>query len=141
MKQTNNFEEYIDILYELVLKSSELDEIPVGAIVINNSKIIGKGFNNRQSSCDVCGHAEINAIKDAEKQLKDWRLNECILISTLYPCDLCQSVIKESRIKDVYYIFDAKVINNKNYNKLYFPGNKKVEEMKKIFDEFFINLR
>ena len=134
-------EKYIDDLYELVIKSNELNEIPVGAIVIHNNKIIGRGYNDRQNSCFVCGHAEINAIKEAEQYINDWRLNNCILISTLYPCELCQKVIEEARIDNVYYIFDGKFINNGIYSKIYFPGNKKVEEMKKIFDDFFIKLR
>ena len=136
-----NLDEYLDILLELVKKSNELNEVPVGALIISNEKIIGKGYNNRQSKFNVCGHAEINAIIDAEKNLNDWRLNECILLSTLYPCELCQTVIKETRIKEVYYILDQKVIHKDNYNRIYFPGNKKIDEMQKIFTDFFINLR
>ena len=137
----NNLDQYIDVLYELVIKSNSLDEIPVGAIVINNDEIIGKGFNDRQSNHNVCGHAEINAIIDAENSIKDWRLNDCVLITTLYPCELCQEAIKEARIKDVYYIFDSKVMNNDQYIKLDFDSYPQVIKMKKIFDDFFINLR
>ena len=135
------YEQYIDILYDLVVKSYELREIPVGAIVIHNDSIIGSGFNNRQSNYDVCGHAEINAIKEAEKHLKDWRLNGCVLISTLYPCELCQQVIKESRIDDVYYIFDGKEQVKNTYKKLEVINNEKVKKMYEIFNDFFINLR
>ena len=134
-------EKYIDILYELVLKSQELNEIPVGAIVIKDDQVVGKGFNNRQSNSDVCGHAEINAIKEAEKFLKDWRLNGCILLTTLYPCDLCNEAIRESRINEVYYIFDGKDGNKNQYKKLDFIHNKKVEKIGEIFNNFFVNLR
>lgn len=134
-------EKYIDILYELVLKSQELNEIPVGAVVIKDDCIIGKGFNNRQSNYDICGHAEINAIKEAEKHLNDWRLNGCVLLTTLYPCDLCCAAIKEARIDEVYYIFDGKDGNKNGYNKLNVINNKKVEKIQEIFNDFFINLR
>ena len=133
--------EYIDVLFDLVNKSNDLDEIPVGAIVIHNNKIIGKGYNNRQSEYSVCGHAEINAIIEAENSIKDWRLNGCILLTTLFPCELCQKAIEESRVDEVYYIFDGKNMNDNKYKKLDINNNKKVEKMKKIFDDFFIKLR
>ena len=135
------YDQYIDVLYDLVIKSNELKEIPVGAIVIHNDKIIGTGYNNRQSNYDVCGHAEINAIKEAEKYINDWRLNDCTLITTLYPCELCQQVIKESRIDEVYYIIDGKDMVENKYNKLEFINNEKVEKMYEFFNDFFINLR
>ena len=137
----NEYEKYIKVLYKLVEKSYNLNEIPVGSIVIYNNKIIGTGYNNRQFTNNVCGHAEINAINEAEKYLNDWRLNDCILISSLHPCKMCQQVIKEVRIDKVFYFFDQNNVNNNNYNQIYFPGNKYIECIEKMFNDFFKNIR
>ena len=137
----DDYEKYIKILFELVKKSYNLKEIPVGSIVIYNNKIIGTGYNNRQSTYNVCGHAEINAINQAEKYIKDWRLNNCILISTLHPCKMCQQVIENVRIDKVYYLFDQNNVNNENYEKIYFPGNKYIDKILIMFNDFFKNIR
>ena len=133
-------DEYYKILYELVLESNKLNEIPVGSIVIYDNKIIGKGYNNRQTTKDVCGHAEINAIKEAEQKLGDWRLNDCILISTLHPCKMCQQVIKESRIDKVYYFISQEEVLNKSYQQI--KSNKQyLDNINNIFLEFFKSIR
>lgn len=134
-------EQYLNELLELVQKSSSLNEVPVGSIIIYNNKIIGRGFNNRQSTSNVCGHAEINAIIEAEKYLHDWRLNDCILISTLHPCLMCQHIIEESRIDKVYYLIDQKNVKNPKYEQIYFPGNKLFTDINSIFLSFFKNIR
>ena len=132
----------MDILYNLAYKSYKNKEVPVGSIVVYKNKIIGKGYNNRQKSHFVCGHAEINAIKQAEKKLCDWRLNDCILISTLKPCDMCYEVIKTSRIEKVYYLIDQ---DNLNYNDEKFEkislNDAKIEEFNSLLSTFFKNLR
>ena len=136
-----NIDKYINLLYKLVYKSYKKNEIPVGSIVIFKGKIIGKGFNNRQNTHKIYGHAEINAILEAEKYIKDWRLDDCILISTLKPCEMCYKVIKEARISEVYYLLDKE----SNYND---ESIVKVEsdsifykKIKELFNNFFINLR
>ena len=134
-------EDYTELLYKLVLKSYKNNEIPVGSIVIYNNKIIGKGYNTRQKTNYVCGHAEVNAIKDAEKYINDWRLDNCILISTLKPCNMCSSIIKESRIDRIYYLFDQdKVLNEDNYNKIDY-NDKYTELIEDLFSDFFKNIR
>ena len=133
-------DEYYKILYELVLESNKLNEIPVGSIVIYDNKIIGKGYNNRQTTKDVCGHAEINAIKEAEQKLGDWRLNDCILISTLHPCKMCQQVIKESRIDKVYYFISQEGVLNKSYQQIK-SNNQYLDNINNIFLEFFKSIR
>ena len=100
--------EYIKILFELANESESIGDIPVGAIVVKDDKIIGKGFNNRVVTSDPTGHAEINAIKDACDRLNDWRLSDCDLYVTLEPCDMCMDVIRESRINNVYYLLENK---------------------------------
>lgn len=96
--------ECIDKIYDLALKSYEIDEIPVGAIVVRNGEIIAEGINNREKDNSVIGHAEINAIEKACKVVGDWRLDGCEMYVTLLPCMMCSGAILESRIKKVYYL-------------------------------------
>lgn len=98
--------QFIDKIYELALESFNCDEIPVGAIIVKNEKIIAVGTNTRQSKKSVIGHAEINAIEAACKVINDWRLDDCEMYVTLLPCMMCSGAILESRIKKVYYLCD-----------------------------------
>ncbi len=106
----------IKILNELdkmVDRSLKGDEIPVGAVIFdNNDNIIASASNNRQKKCNVLGHAEINAIIKAEKIIGDWRLDGYSMIVNLEPCDMCSSIIKESRLDKVYYFLGNNSINN-----------------------------
>ena len=99
-------EKYIEKIYDLAKKSYDIDEIPVGAIVVRNGKIISEGINSRESMNSVIGHAEINAIEDACKVVGDWRLDDCEMYVTLLPCMMCSGAILESRIKKIYYLCD-----------------------------------
>ena len=98
--------EFIDKIYDLALKSYDIDEIPVGAIIVRNGKIIAEGINNREKNNSVVGHAEINAIEKACSVVGDWRLDECEMYVTLLPCMMCSGAILESRLKKVYYLCD-----------------------------------
>ena len=97
---------YIDEIVKLAQKAYDLDEIPVGAIVVRNGEIIGTGINNRNGESSVIGHAEISAIEMACEKIGDWRLDECEMYVTLLPCMMCTGAILESRIKKVYYLCD-----------------------------------
>ncbi len=93
--------------------------IPVGAVIVMNNKIISKAYNKKNSKKVSTYHAEILAIIKACKKLKSWRLNECDLYVTLEPCNMCLSAIGESRIKNVYYLLksnykDVETANKKN---------------------------
>ena len=99
-------EQFLKKIYDLSIESFNLDEIPVGAIVVRNGEIIGKGINSREREKSVIGHAEINAINDACKTIGDWRLDGCEMYVTLLPCMMCAGAIYESRIKKVYYLCD-----------------------------------
>lgn len=96
--------DFIKKIYELAIKSYDFDEIPVGAIVVKDGKIIGEGINSRVREKSVIGHAEINAIENACKFVGDWRLDDCEIYVTLLPCMMCTGAILESRIKKVYYL-------------------------------------
>lgn len=98
--------EYLSKIYDLAKRAYDIDEIPVGAIIVRNNKIIATGINNREGGKSVIGHAEINAIEDACKFVGDWRLDDCEMYVTLLPCMMCAGAIAESRIKKVYYLCD-----------------------------------
>ena len=129
------------LLYKKALKAYKIGEIPVSSIIIYNNKIIGIGYNNKEKNNNVLGHAEINAIIDASKKIKDWRLNDCTLITTLKPCNLCNQAIIDSRINEVYFYLDQKDLKYKNNYKKIESDSIYLIKYKKLFNDFFINLR
>lgn len=79
------------------------NEVPIGAVVVKNGEVVGKGYNRRENGKNALYHAEIMAIDDACKNLGGWRLWECDLYVTLEPCPMCAGAIINSRIKKVVY--------------------------------------
>ena len=77
-------------------------EIPVGALIVKNGKIIARAHNQKETKCDTTKHAEILAIQKASKKLNSWRLIDCEMYVTLEPCSMCAGAIINSRIKKVY---------------------------------------
>ena len=77
----------------------EAGEIPVGAVVVQNGTIVGRGHNEREEKLDISSHAEINALKNAAKELGRWDLSDCSLYVTLEPCLMCAGAILQSRIR------------------------------------------
>ena len=78
-------------------------EVPIGAVIVRNGKIIAKTHNDRERSNIATHHAEILAIEKANKKLKSWRLDDCEMYVTLEPCPMCAGAILNARIKKVYY--------------------------------------
>ena len=122
-------EKYMSEALLLAQKAAELGEVPVGAVIVHGSEIIGKGYNKRETCKNSLKHAEIEAINEACTFLGGWRLSECELYVTLEPCPMCAGAIINSRIKRVVYgARDAKagafgsVINLNSY-----PLNHKTE--------------
>jgi len=90
-------------------KAIEQNEVPVGAVVVHENKIIGRGFNRVEKLNDSTAHAEILAITSASNHLENWRLLDCDLYVTVEPCIMCVGAIMFSRIKNIYFgIFDPK---------------------------------
>lgn len=84
-------------------KAKEIDEVPIGCVIVFNGKVIAKGHNLRETSLDPTTHAEIVAIRKASKKLKNWRLEDCDIYVTVEPCIMCAGAIILSRIKRVIY--------------------------------------
>ena len=77
-------------------------EVPVGAVIVKNNKIIARAYNQKEEKNDTTNHAEILAIKKASKKLNSWRLLDCEMYVTLEPCSMCAGALIQSRIKKVY---------------------------------------
>ncbi len=82
-------------------KAYALGEVPIGCVIVYQNKIIGRGYNRRNTDKNTLSHAEITAIKKASKVMGDWRLEECTLYVTLEPCQMCSGAIVQARITEV----------------------------------------
>lgn len=83
-------------------KAFDKNEMPIGAVVVCNGKIISRGHNTKEIDNNPIGHAEINAIVKACKKRNDWRLNDCLLFVNVEPCLMCYGLIYETRIRKIY---------------------------------------
>ena len=133
-------------------KAYKIDEVPIGAVVVCNGEIIGRGYNKREKMQDPTAHAEIIAIKKAAKKLKDWRLEECSIYVTVEPCIMCAGAIQKARIKKLVYgarsdkdgafgtLID--VLQNEELNhQLEVVSGIMAKESKKLLKDFFKKLR
>lgn len=133
-------------------KAYELNEVPIGAVIVRNGEIVGRGYNQKETLKDATLHAEISAIKDACKNLGGWRLPGCTMYVTLEPCAMCAGALINARIERlVIGTVDLKtgacgsVLNIVQLDKL----NHKIdvqfevlqEECSNILKTFFIELR
>jgi len=137
-------EEYFEIAYKEALKANKKGEIPVGAIIVKNNKIIAKSHNNRQKKHNILGHAEILCILKAEKKLKDWRLDGCDMYVTLEPCKMCRTIINESRINNVYFLIKQDFQQKFNEKTTFLQTNdckNVVNIYEKVLKNFFSKLR
>jgi tRNA(adenine34) deaminase len=94
-----------DLISRTIELSRSIDpkEVPVAALIVHDGVIIAEAVNSRESSQDVLGHAEINAIKIAQKKLKTWNLSSCQIYVSLEPCVMCAGAIAQAHINQVYF--------------------------------------
>ena len=95
--------DFMEIAISEAQKGLKIDEVPIGACIVKNGKVIAKGYNKREKSKNAIKHAEIIAIEKACKKLHDWRLNDCEMYVTLKPCPMCAGAIVNARIKVCHY--------------------------------------
>lgn len=84
-------------------KAFENNEVPIGAIIVKDHQVVGRGYNQREMLKDPTAHAEILAITAAANTLEDWRLSDCVLYVTKEPCPMCAGAIVMSRLKMVVF--------------------------------------
>lgn len=99
----NNYNQFMQNAIDEAKKARSIGEVPVGAVIVFENKIIGSGYNKRETSKNALSHAEIEAINEACKTLGSWRLLNCDLYVTLEPCPMCIGAIINSRIKKVVF--------------------------------------
>ena len=128
------------------------EEVPVGAVIVKHGKIIGEGKNRVIHENDVTSHAEINAIRNASKNIKNYRLNKCSMYVTLEPCHMCAKAIVDARLDSVIFassepktgsvisidnFFDKKELNHK----IKYLHGLLDEESSSLLKDFFISKR
>ena len=128
-----------------------MGEVPVGAVIVKDGQIIGRGKNTRETKNSPIGHAEIEAIIDASKNIGAWRLDGCTMYVTLEPCAMCMGACINARIKEIVFgAFDLKagacgsVVNLNSFSFNHHPkllGGIMEDECSAILTEFFKNLR
>lgn len=102
-------EAFMKSALRLAKKAQAQDEVPVGAIIVYNDQIIGRGYNRRQTKQNALEHAELMAIAQACRKLGSWRLEDCTLYVTLEPCPMCAGAIIQSRLAHVIFgAYDSK---------------------------------
>ena len=94
-------EKYMRQALRQAKKAYDLEETPIGCVIVREGKVIGRGYNRRNTDKDPLAHAEITAIKKASRKTGDWRLEECTLYVTLEPCQMCAGAIVQARIARV----------------------------------------
>ena len=129
------------------LKALDAGEVPVGAVIVKNGEVISSAYNLTRKNCDVTAHAEVLAIREAEKKLGDWRLAGCELYVTLEPCMMCMGTILNSRISKLYFgAYDAE-FGFALSNHFTMPHNLEIyggiceDECKKLLKDFFSSRR
>ena len=142
---------FMDQALELAKEAAAEGEVPVGCVIVRNGEIVGCGRNRRETAKTALGHAEIEAIAEANRNLGGWRLWECTLYVTLEPCPMCAGAIVNARIPRVVYgASDSKCgacgsvcdLFNMDFN--HHPKVEtgvREEEAAALMTEFFQNLR
>ncbi|MDA8543962.1 nucleoside deaminase [Gammaproteobacteria bacterium] len=128
------------------------NEVPVGAIIVNEGKVIGRGFNQVIKKNSVSSHAEINAINQASQFLNNYRLNGCEMYVTLEPCHMCAKAIVDARINFLYFganepktgaieSIDQFLERQDINHNLAFSGGHMKDESSKLLKKFFKSKR
>lgn len=142
----------MDCALEEAKKAYAKGEVPIGAIIVKNNEIIGRGHNLRESNYDPTAHAEIVALRDAGKNLGTWRLTGATIYVTVEPCPMCAGALINSRLDTLVYGVNEPKFGSagSQINLLQFPlfnhqvkiiANVKEKECRQILKDFFAELR
>ncbi len=145
-------EQWMKIALEEASLAYSSNEVPVGAIIVLDGQIIGRGHNQREAKLDISSHAEIEALKDAAKNIGSWNLKGSTLYVTVEPCMMCSGAILQAGISRVVYGTDDQTIGAVRshigaFDDPSFPNRPLVtrgvleEECRTLMEEFFKNLR
>ena len=145
-------EKYMKLAIGQAKKAKELGEVPIGCVIVYDGKIIGRGYNRRNTDKNTLAHAEITAINKASKKIGDWRLEDCTLYVTLEPCQMCSGAIVQARIPKVVIGCDnpkagcagsiLNILNHPAFNhQVETVKGVLEEECSKMLKDFFSDLR
>ncbi len=143
---------FMSLALEEAIKAQEINEVPVGAIVIKDNKVIGRGFNSVIKDNSVSSHAEIKAINQASQHLNNYRLIGCDIFVTLEPCHMCAKAILDARINFLYFganepktgaieSIDSFFQRDDLNHKVLFKGGYLQNESSRLLKTFFQNRR
>lgn len=142
----------MEIAYQEALEAFKEDEVPIGAVVVYQGKVIARAHNEREKSKRTTAHAEVLAIERACEKLNSWKLDGCDLYVTTEPCMMCAGVIIQARIQHVYYavedvkagffggLFDITTVQKMNHYPFVHQGMME-EPCRVLIKEFFKKLR
>ncbi|MFP4416574.1 MAG: nucleoside deaminase [Chitinivibrionales bacterium] len=151
MNQDHTF--HMNRAYQEALKAYDEGEVPVGAVIVREGRIVGRGYNRVENLKDATAHAEIIAMSAASSSLASWRLHECSIYVTLEPCLMCVGAMLQARIQTIIYgaadnrmgaieTFRYRDIAQQSYNR--FPetvGGVMADQCKMLLQSFFRDLR
>jgi tRNA(adenine34) deaminase len=126
MEFSSSDHRYMTRAIELAKESYKKKEVPVGCVIVLDEEIIGEGFNRVVAEKDISSHAEINAIKQASKKIDNYRLNNCVMYSTLEPCHMCAKAIIDARIKRLIFATEE-------------PKHGSIVSVDNFFDKSYLN--
>ena len=142
---------FMELAYKEAMRARDEDEVPIGAVIVKNGKVIARAHNIKEKTNDPMGHAEILCIKKACKKVGDWYLKDCELYVTLEPCVMCVGAIINARIKKVYFgVSDLKagalgglfnLMDQRGFNHYFEHEYLKQEKCGQILKEYFKNKR
>lgn len=147
MTMSNN-NKYMQLALDMALTSGK--DIPVGCVIVKDSKVIAKAVNTREKTNDISAHAEIMALREASRVLGNWRLSGCKLYVTLEPCPMCAWAILNSRADEIYFgsydtkygAFGSKInlVNISDFKPKVFGGIME-DECNRVLEKYFLELR
>ena len=126
------------------------DEIPVGAVIVQNNEIVASACNQKEKLNDVTAHAEILALRQAAEKLGRWRLEDCVMYVTLEPCPMCAWAILQARLKAVYFgAYDTNYgalgsvidLRSQANSKMQVYGGILEDKCRQLLDDYFSNMR